>query len=149
MLRGTILLVLLILTSTSAVLGLCKPVPDTRRTDWGHQNVVIIHSEPLRTLTGFVMAGYPEVSEEDVLVEVFDHPELAQGGDQTRTGQKRLKACITQTDGKFSFDLPFGKYEVRCSKPLEWNCTSVVVAVSKKGSSKRLNVRLEVADYAS
>jgi len=138
--------VLLILTSTTAVLGLCEPAPDTRRTDWGHQNVVIIHSEPLRALTGFVMAGYPEISEEDVLVEVFDHPELAQGGSQTRTGQKRLKACVTQKDGKFSFDLPFGKYEVRCSKPVEWNCTSVIVTLSKKGSSKRLNVRLEVAD---
>jgi hypothetical protein len=132
MLRGTILLVLLILTSTSAVLGQCKPAPDTRKTDWGHQNVVL--------------AGYPGVSEEDVLVEVFDHPELAQGGDQTRTGQKRLKACVTQKDGKFSFNLPFGKYEVRCSKPVGWNCTSVIVTLSKKGSSKRLNVRLEVAD---
>lgn len=146
MLRGTILLVLLILTSTSAVLGQCKPTPDTRRTDWGHQNVVIIHSEPLRTLTGFVIAGYPGVSEEDVLVEVFDHPELAQGGNQTRTRQKRLKACVTQKDGKFSFDLPFGKYEVRCSKPVEWNSTSVIVTLSKKGSFKRLNVRLEAAD---
>lgn len=146
MLRGTILLVLLILTSTRAVLGQCKPAPDTRRTDWGHQNAVIIHSEPLRTLTGFVIAGYRGVSEEDVLVEVFDHPELTRGGNQTRTGQKRLKACVTQRDGKFSFDLPFEKYEVRCSKPVEWNCTSVIVTLSKQGSSKRLIVRLEVAD---
>jgi hypothetical protein len=146
MLRGTILLVLLILTSTSAVLSQCKPAPDTRRTDWGHQNVVIIHSEPMQTLTGIVIAGYPGVSQEDVLVEVFDHPELAQAGNQTRTGQKRLKACVTQKDGTFSIDLPFGKYEVRCSKPVEWNCTSVIVTLSKKGSSKRLNVRLEVAD---
>src|SRR5258708_26868101 len=146
MLRGTILLVLLISTSTSAVLGQCKPAPDTRKTDWGHQNAVMIHSEPLRTLTGFVVAGYPGVSEEDVLVEVFDHPELAQGGDQTRTGQKRLKACVTQKDGSFSLELPDGKYELRCSKPSEWNCTSVLVTLSKKGSSKRLKVRLEVAD---
>ena len=146
MLRGSILLVLLILTSTSAVLGQCKPAPDTRRTDWGHQNVVMTHSEPLRILTGLVIAGYPEVSGEDVLVEVFDRPELAQAGNPTRTGQKRLKACVTQKDGRFSFDLPFGKYEVRCSKPVEWNCTSVIVTLSKKGSSKRLNVRLEVAD---
>jgi hypothetical protein len=146
MLRGTILLVLLILTSTRAALAQCKPASDTRRTDWGHQNAVIIHSEPLRKLTGFVIAGYPGVSQEDVLVEVFDHPELAQGGNLTRTGQKRLKACVTQRDGRFSFDLPFGQYEVRCSKPVEWNCTSVIVTLSKKGSSKRLNVRLEVAD---
>jgi hypothetical protein len=146
MLRGTILFVLLILTSTSAVLGQCKPAPDTRKTDWGHQNVVMIYSEPLRTLTGFVIAGYPGVSGEDVLVEVFDHPELAQGGNQTRSGQKRLKACVTQRDGSFFFDLPFGKYEVRCSKPVEWNCTSVIVTLSKQGSSNRLKVRLEVAD---
>jgi hypothetical protein len=146
MLRRANLLVLLILTSTSAVLGQCKPAPDTRKTDWGHQNAVMIHSEPLRTLTGFVVTGYPEVSGEDVLVEVFDHPELAQGGDQTRIGQKRVRACITQRDGRFSFDLPFGKYEVRCSKSVEWNCTSVIVTLSKQGSSKRLKVRLEVAD---
>jgi hypothetical protein len=146
MLDRTILPVLLILTSTSAALGQCKPAADTRTTDWGHQNVVMIHSEPLRTLTGFVIAGYPGVSKEDVLVEVFGHPELALGGVQTRSGQKRLKACVTQRDGQFSFDLPFGKYEVRCSKPVEWNCTSVIVTLSKKGASKGLNVRLEVAD---
>jgi hypothetical protein len=97
-------------------------------------------------LTGLIIAGYPGVSGDDVLVEVFGHPELAQGGDQTRSGQKRLKACVTQRDGRFSFDLPFGKYEVRCSKPVEWNCTSVIVTLSKQGSSKRLKVRLEVAD---
>ena len=146
MLRGAILLVLLILTSTSAVLGQCKPAPDARTTDWGHQTVVMIHSKPLRTLNGMVIAGFPGVSGEDVLVEVFDHPELAQEGNQTRTGQKRLKACVTQKDGRFSFDLPVGKYELRCSKPVEWNCTSVIVTLSKKGSSKRLNIRLEVAD---
>jgi hypothetical protein len=106
----------------------------------------MIHSEELRTLTGFVIAGYPEVSEDDVLVEVFDHPELAQGGDPTRRGQKRVRACVTQRDGRFSFDLPFGKYELRCSKPVEWNSTSVIVTLSKQGSSKRLKVRLEVAD---
>lgn len=146
MLRRANLLVLLILTSTSAVLGQCKPAPDTRKTDWGHQNAVMIHYEPLRTLTGLVIAGYPGVSEDGVLVEVFDHPELAQGGDQTRSGQKRLKACVTQRDGRFSFGLPFGKYEVRCSKPAGWNCTSVIVTLRKQGSSKRLKVRLEVAD---
>lgn len=146
MLRRANLLVLLILTSTSAVLGQCKAAPDTRKTDWGHQNAVMILSEPLRTLTGLVIAGYPGVSEDDVLVEVFDHPELAEGGDQTRSGQKRLKACVTQRDGRFSFDLPFGKYEVRCSKPVGWNCTSVIVTLSKQGFSNRLKVRLEVAD---
>jgi hypothetical protein len=129
-------------------LGQCRPAPDSLQTIWGHQNAVIVNSKPLKKLQGNLLLGYggPEVSKDGVLVEVFDHPELALSGDQNRTGQRRLRACVTQKDGSFSFDLPAGKYELRCSKPVEWNCTSVVVDIDKKGSSKSLSVRLELAE---
>jgi hypothetical protein len=131
-----------------ASLGQCRPAPDSRQTAWGHQNAVRVNSKPLKKLQGTLLLGYggPEVFKEGVLVEVFDHPELALSGDPNRTGQKRLKACVTSKDGAFSFDLPAGKYELRCSKPVEWNCTSVIVEIDKKGSSKPLNVRLLLAE---
>lgn len=129
--------------------GQCAPASDSLRTQWGHQNVVLVNSKPVKTLRGTLLLGYgnPNVSKEGVLVEVFDHPELAMGGDQSRAGQNRLMACLTGKDGTFAFDIPPGKYELRCSKPVEWNCTSVIVEVAdKKGSSKPLSVRLELAE---
>jgi hypothetical protein len=102
----------------------------------------------LKKLKGRLLLGYggPQVSKEGVLVEVFDHAELAMGGAPSRRGQNRLMACVTEKDGSFSFDLPTGRYELRCSKPEEWNCTSVIVEINQKGSSRPLTVRLILAD---
>jgi|SRR5215472_2277934 len=149
---GKVLRMLCILWRSAAcavvAFGQCAPASDSLRTQWGHQNVVIVNSKPVKTLRGTVLLGYgaPNVSKESVLVEVYDHPELAMGGDQGRTGQNRLMACVSRKDGSFSFDLPADKYELRCSKPVEWNCTSVIVEVAKNGSSKPLTVRLELAE---
>ena len=125
----------------------CRPAPDTRVTNWGHQNVVKVEAQPLRALSGVVQAGFTEAPGENVLVEIFDHPELVSDLIENRQRhQKRLLACITQKDGKFSFDLPPGKYELRCSKPIEWNCSSVVVTIDRKGGFRRLKVTLQAAD---
>lgn len=128
--------------------GQCAPASDDLKTHWGHQNVVTVDSKPVKVLRGTLLLGYggPNVSKEGVLVEVYDHPELAMGGDQSRTGQNRLMVCVTRKDGSFSFHLPAGKYELRCSKPAEWNCTSVILEVDRNGSSKPLSVRLELAE---
>ena len=114
----------------------------------GPPNAVYVNPEPLKKLRGNVLlgSGKPELAKDGVLVEVFDRPELATGGDPTRQGQKRLIACVTRKDGRFSFNLPAGKYELRCSKPSEWNCTSVIVEINARGSSKPLSVRLELAE---
>ena len=130
-------------------LGQCSTAAsDSQTTHWGHQNAVYVHSEPLKRLRGNVLlgSGKPDLSKDGVLVEVFDHPELAMGADPTRKGQKRLMACVTRKDGRFSFDLPRGKYELRCSKPTEWNCTSVIVEINGKGSPKPLTVQLDLAE---
>jgi hypothetical protein len=126
----------------------CTPAPDSRTTYWGHQNAVTSYSQPLKTLRGMVVLGFatPEIPKDGVLVEVFDHPELAIEGNPSRTGQKRLKACLTEKDGSFSFDLPPGKYELRCSKPVDWNCSSVIVEIARKGVSKKLTLRLGLAE---
>jgi hypothetical protein len=144
---GRLSLLLLILTSANSVHGQCLPAPETRVTDWGHENVVSTDSQVLRKLSGVVLVAFSEVKGEDVLVEVFDHPELVEDLIEKRqTEQKRLVACVTQKDGKFSFDLPAGKYELRCSKPVAWKCSSVVVTINRKGSSKHLKVTLQLAD---
>jgi hypothetical protein len=132
----------------SAVYGQCTAAPESRKTYWGHENAVTIHSQPLKRLHGTVTLGYatPQLPKDGVLVEVFDRPDLAQGGDPNRTGQKRLFACITSKDGKFSFDLPPGKYELRSSRPTEWNSASDIVTISHGGSSVSLRVRLRLAE---
>ena len=132
-----------------SAVGQCSTAASNSLTTyWGHQNAVYVNSEPLKKLRGNVLlgSGKPDVSKDGVLVEVFDHPELAMGADPTRQGQKRLMACVTRKDGRFSFNLPAGKYELRCSKPIEWNCTSVIVEINATGSPKPLSVQLELAD---
>ena len=125
----------------------CTLAPDSRTTYWGHQNSVTVYSHPLKTLRGTVVLGFatPEIPKDGVLVEIFDHPELAMEGNPSRTGQRRLKACLTQKDGSFSFDLPAGKYELRCSKPVDWNCSSMIVEIARNGASKKLTLRLGLA----
>ncbi|MGC1415170.1 MAG: hypothetical protein WA817_07810 [Candidatus Acidiferrum sp.] len=130
-------------------LGQCSAAAsNSLTTRWGHENAVYVNSKPIKKLRGNVLLGFgkPDVLKDGILVEVFDHPELAMGADPTRKGQKRLMACVTRKDGGFSFDLPAGKYELRCSKPTEWNCTSVIVEINATGSSKPLSVQLDLAD---
>jgi len=75
------------------------------------------------------------------------HPEIAlqTHGSQTGKRQKRLGACITGKDGRFSFDPKAGKYELRFSR-YDCNVKAVIVEVSKKAHNKtRIEVILEAA----
>jgi hypothetical protein len=144
-----VLFVLFSIGCAHPALGQCSTAAsDSLTTYWGHQNAVYVNSKPLKKLRGNVLLGFgkPETSKDGILIEVFDHPELAMGADPTRKRQRRLMACVTQKDGRFSFDLPPGKYELRCSKPTQWNCTSVIVETNATGSSKPLSVQLELAE---
>ena len=152
MLRALPLLLLLTATPVQCAWGHCAPAPEDRTTAWGHQNAVTVYQTSLQDLRGVVVLGFhvPEVKAEAALVEVFDHPEIAEMAIPNRTGQKRIRACLTQGDGTFSFHLPPGKYELRCSKvgdqTAAWNCASVIVEIKRDASSKRLKVRLELAE---
>jgi hypothetical protein len=95
-----------------------------------------------------VVLGFhvPEVKADAALVEVFDHLEIAESAIPNRTG----RACLIQGDGTFPFHLPPGKYELRCSKvgdqTAALNCASVILEIKSDASSKRLKVRLELAE---
>ncbi len=126
----------------------CAVAKSADHTHWSHMNNVLEYTEPVTSLHGVVVAlGAEDTSVEGVLVEVFDHPEIAleSRGDQTRKGQKRLAACITEKDGRFSFDSKPGKYELRFSKQ-DWNVESVIVEVGKKAGKKTpMKIMVEVA----
>ncbi len=110
-------------------------------------NIVEQHRGTLASIHGVTVAGIEKMPLEGVLVEIFDHPEIVlKNGSQTRTGQKRLAACVTGKDGRFAFDPEPGKYEVRFSRPIEWNCKSLLVEVSDSADKKRrLSVQMELA----
>jgi hypothetical protein len=88
-----------------------------------------------------------------VLVEVYDKPEGLLLGWKEREArknkQRKIAACLTSNDGEFCFDkIPSGKYELRCSKPAEWNCTSVYVIVDSKqriSSTSQILVPLHIS----
>ena len=77
----------------------------------------------------------------DVLVEVYDHPEIAiKDSSRDRTGQRRVAACMTSSKGLFSLKVLPGSYELRLSKSPEWNVTSVFVTVDSSAPRVRKGV---------
>ena len=118
-----------------------------------HVFAVSKHADPVRSVQGVISAaqGLEDYGPaEGVLVELFDHPEIASHPDFSPLtplrGQKRLAACITAKDGRFSFNPPAGKYELRISKPF-YNVVSVIVTVSKRTQNKEpIEVGIRVAD---
>jgi hypothetical protein len=122
----------------------CTPVAETRQTHWGHQNVVHEYPTPIGALRGIVVDRSRAILP-NVLVEIYDQPEIARTGDQSRTGQRRLAACATDHSGRFSFKFPPGRYEIRASKP-EWQTISVLVELRKGTPKKEVEVPMEVSD---
>ena len=103
----------------------------------------------VRRLQGVVIVGADLKPQSGVLVEVYDHPEVIakdEEGEAKRVGRRRIAACVTDSTGEFEFQVADGRYELRCSKPVEWNCTSVIVQVRKGGGKKRIRVPLEIAN---
>jgi hypothetical protein len=83
---------------------------------------------------------------EGVLVEVFDHPEVAlKGGPRAQGVQHRLSACMTDETGTYELKLPSGKYEIRFSKSGGWQCTSTLVHVRWFAFRRHLDVVMHVA----
>ena len=79
--------------------GQCTPAP-TEKTRWGgNTNVVIQESRPTRSIHGIVKDRADEPLA-DVLVEVYDQPEIVlQNPRPDRDGQRRIAGCITAVAG--------------------------------------------------
>ena len=115
----------------------CLPASPDQKTRWGQQNVVIQEDEIFKSLRGKVVVAANEQPLAGVLVEVYDKPEgllMDWKEREAKKGQqRRIAACVTGVNGEFSFPkIPAGKYEVRCSKPIEWDSTSVYVIVAPR-----------------
>jgi len=115
----------------------CSQPPPGAKTSWGQENVIIKQDQPLKFLHGKIIVSSGEKPLAGALVEVYDKPEALLLGWKEREArkdeQRKIAACVTGEDGEFCFDkMPAGKYELRCSKPVEWNCTSIYVVVDPK-----------------
>lgn len=121
----------------------CLPASAEQQTSWGQQNVIIKHDEIFKTLRGKVSVPASQQPLAGVLVEIYDKPEGLlmdwKEREARKAQQRRVAACVTGADGQFCFPkLPAGKYELRCSKPGEWDPTSayVVIAPEDRHSKK-------------
>jgi hypothetical protein len=115
----------------------CSPAAASDQTNWGNGNVIIKKEQLFKSLRGTIIAAGDLKPLAGVLVEVYDKPEGLlmdfRERESRKAKQRRIAACITGADGQFCFDnIPFGKYELRSSKPIEWNPTSVYVVVDPK-----------------
>jgi protocatechuate 3,4-dioxygenase beta subunit len=129
----------------------CVPAAPEVTTRWGNQNVIIKNEGVVQSLRGKVVGSASHRAMEGVLVEVYDKPEGLlmdwKEREERKRDQRRVAACVTGANGEFCFTgIPPGKYELRCSKPIEWDPTSVYVVVGRR---TRLNKNLEVPLYMS
>lgn len=137
------------LISTS-VLGDCKCTRPTKgeTTHWGGNEVIQRKDETRHCKLEGTVEYLDDRPFANAFVEIFDHPELMDQAISKRShsGQRRLAACHTTADGKFSFrNLPSGKYELRSSFDNEWNVTQILVIVDKEsGSNQPLRVTMRV-----
>ena len=138
----------------------CKCVqtaPDDT-TRWGGNEWVAYKEDGVyRKIQGKVEMPLPEL-EEDVLVEVFDHPDylICEWEDKNPNNctttppkeQRRVAACKTEKGGEFCFnDIPAGRYELRVSKGSGWSPTHVHVTVdpnNAKPLKEKIMVKLNL-----
>lgn len=123
----------------------CSPSNNT--TIWGgNENVVMDMRNPMGNIRGTVMEDIQSHKPlSGVLVEIYNHPEIVQqDSSRNRTGQTRIIGCVTGQNGRFSFKLKSGDYELRASKAPDMNVTSILIRVRKPGfpSTKHLVVQL-------
>lgn len=136
---GTVLLFCALLVPS--VLGDCKcrqPVKGDKTRWGGNQAVVIVPEHHFRDIRGTVET-FQDEKMDGALVEIFDKPDYLVNNKPwaARPEQKRLKSCVTATDGKFCFrSLPSGTYELRVSRDQGWNVTHVYVVVDRNAAEK-------------
>ena len=115
----------------------CLPASAKDTTSWGQQNVIIKNEGIVQSLRGTVVGAVNKTPLGGVLVEVYDKPEGLlmdwKERDARKVNQRRVAVCMTGGNGEFCFSkIPPGQYELRCSKAVGWDSTSVYVAVDPK-----------------
>ena len=148
--RRGLALITLFLVIAPAIYGDCRcrrPEKNDSTRLGGNEAIVLVLKDHFRELTGLVEAFENEPAK-DVLVEVFDKPDYLVDNKPwaDRPQQKRLKACLTSTDGRFCLrGLPSGAYELRMSKDSGWDVTHVYVVLDcKAGKKEQIKVRMHI-----
>lgn len=116
----------------AAIPAFCQCIPTDEKTRWGgNEQVQIVERKPLKTIRGKVVENLESLTPwKDVLVEIYDHPEVQlQDYNSRKVTQRRIAGCKTNDTGTFSFLLPRGAYEVRISCCSGIDVTSVLVRV--------------------
>ena len=131
-----------------AARNVCTLAADNDVTQRWHELIVTEHPA-VRAARGVVIAPDGRSPMRDVLVEVYDHPEvvLTMTLPEAAKVQHRIAACITNDTGEFSLDVPSGSYEVRFSSsdPMGVECTSVLVKVRRLAFRSRVRVKMAMA----
>ena len=132
------LILILLIPASNAVPGekcRCVPAPLNEATHYGGNRLIVFHeTKSYPSLQGVVL-DQSGAEMQDVLIEVFDHPEWLLLGypefEKARQKQRKIAACKTGADGRFCFaGLPHGKYELRCSFGPGMNGTHVHVTIA-------------------
>ena len=150
-------LIFLILLSVSAPsqIDRCSPIEKKETTHWvGNLEMVFVEKRVFGRLQGLVVTPDGGLLK-NALVEVFTKPEyllIEKPVDKRgRSNQRRIAACRTGINGRFSFpNLPPGSYELRSSSDdtmTGWNVTQIYIVVNprvRKKSDLRVNMSLGI-----
>ena len=151
----TILLILLVSCSYAQESSPCKKAgkaENAEATCWGWAIGPPVDGGIVREIRGQVgdIQGNPLFS--NVLVEVFDYPEIALSDDSAEVRSKQLRVAVYQTDasGKFCIKgLKPGRYEIRASCIDGFDAGRVVVTLKPKSRRRARNnpipVRMNVS----
>jgi len=121
----------------------CTPAT-SEKTIWGGNMHPVLKEKKLpRDIHGIVRAA-DHIALQEVLVEIYDHPELAPRSADSEERQTRVAACMTDAQGRFAFTLSPGHYEVRFSKSSEWDVLSIPVVVQKFAPFSKKNLAVEM-----